>query len=89
MALMFSDRTTNGSSSLVPWHGGEGTFFASGDFSGGTCALQASFDSGVTWIDVGSDVALTSPGAGKFSLGVCLLRVTLASAASPNVTAGI
>ncbi len=89
MALFFSSRTTNGTSDAVAWHGGEGTFFAHGTFGGGTLKLQASFDGGGNWIDVGPDVTFAAAGAGNFRIGLCKLRATLSGASSPDVAAGI
>ncbi|MEQ8746956.1 hypothetical protein [Pyruvatibacter sp.] len=89
MALLFTNRTTNGTSAATHWHGGEGTFFAHGTFDGGTVVLEASFDNGTNWIIVGPDATFTAPGAGNFRIGLCKLRVSLSGATSPDVTAGI
>lgn len=89
MALLFSEQVSNGHSSPVTWYGGEGTFYAQGLFDGGTISLQASFDGGKSWIDVGRDVKFECAGAGNFRLGKCDVRASLTGAKSPRITAGI
>lgn len=79
MAMIFSGKTANGSSSLIEWTGGTGTFWAWGTFGGATVALEASPD-GITWIPVGSAVSFDENGVGAFSLSPCKLRATVSGA---------
>jgi hypothetical protein len=89
MALFFSNQTTNDTSPAIDWFGGDGTFHAQGVFDGGTITLQASFDGGANWIDVGPDATFTAPGAGNFRIGRCKLRAVVTGATTPGLTAGI
>jgi len=79
MAMILNGKTTNGSSAVVDWTGGTGTFWAWGTFGGATVALEASPD-GTTWIPVGTAVAFAQNGIGAFSLSPCKLRATVSSA---------
>lgn len=49
------------------WPGGRGAFYAEGNFGGATVKLQVESPNG-SWLDVGTDVTLTSPGVGGFEL---------------------
>lgn len=67
------------------WNGGRGTFSAQATSFGaaGTITLQASFDGGTTFMNVGS--ALTANGFANFELPDCLLRAVVGANA---ITAG-
>ncbi|MBO4228007.1 hypothetical protein [Bradyrhizobium neotropicale] len=87
----FSSNTTLGP---IEWKGGRGVFTAYGNFgSGGTCKLQASYDDGVTLIDVDRSgdtfVTFTANGQGGFELGACKLYAVLSGATSPSIDAGV
>ena len=87
MAMIFSERTTNGSSQVIEWTGGTGTFWAWGTFGGASVALEASPD-GTRWISVGSAVKFTQDGVGAFALSPCKLRATVSGASEDtNVNA--
>ncbi|HEY4342835.1 MAG TPA: hypothetical protein VGN05_00700 [Parvibaculum sp.] len=87
MATILNGVTANGSSRLIDWTGGTGTFWAWGTFGGATVALEASPD-GTTWISVGPAVSFTQDGVGGFSLAPCKLRATVAGASgATNVSA--
>ncbi|MCE9649802.1 MAG: hypothetical protein K8R18_09290 [Parvibaculum sp.] len=87
MATILNGVTANGSSPLVDWTGGTGTFWAWGTFGGATVALEASPD-GSSWIAVGASVSFTQDGVGAFSLAPCKLRATVSGAtATTNVCA--
>ena len=80
---LFTARTTDGQSSELNWSGGFGTFVVGGTFNSVTVKLEMSPDGATTWFDVGADVTLTEAGIANFQLGVCVLRVDLASTSSP------
>ncbi|MES1991850.1 MAG: hypothetical protein V4441_12995 [Pseudomonadota bacterium] len=87
MAMILNGKTTNGSSSVVDWTGGTGTFWAWGTFGGATVALEASPD-GTTWIPIGTGVSFGQNGIGAFALSPCKLRATVSGATgTTNVNA--
>lgn len=87
MATILNGVTANGSSALIEWTGGTGTFWAWGAFGGATVTLEASPD-GAHWIAVGSAVSFIEDGIGAFSLSPCKLRATVSGAtASTNIYA--
>jgi hypothetical protein len=87
MATILHGVTANGSSPMVEWTGGTGTFWAWGAFGGATVSLEASPD-GSSWIAVGASVSFTQDGVGAFSLAPCKLRATVSGAtAATNVYA--
>ncbi|MGB3808621.1 MAG: hypothetical protein WA943_00905 [Parvibaculum sp.] len=87
MATILNGTTANGSSALIDWTGGTGTFWAWGTFGGATVALEASPD-GANWFSVGPAVTFTQNGVGGFSLGPCRLRATVSNAGgTTNVNA--
>ena len=87
MAMILNERTANGSSQVIEWTGGTGTFWAWGTFDGASVALEASPD-GTSWISVGSAVRFTQDGVGAFALSPCKLRATVSGAgAATNVSA--
>ena len=87
MAMILNAKTTNGSSSVVDWTGGTGTFWAWGTFGGATVALEASPD-GTTWIPIGTGVSFAQNGIGAFALSPCKLRATVSGATgTTNVNA--
>lgn len=89
MAMILNGETSNGSSSLIEWTGGTGTFWAWGTFGGAKVALEASPD-GAHWISIGPAVALAQDGVGSFALSPCKLRVTVSSATgTTNVNAAV
>jgi len=81
----------DGDSAEIQWSGQTlGNFSAEGTFGGGTAKLQWSQDGGTTWKDVDTvDLAFTEIGAGNFFLPACKLRINLAGATAPSVTARI
>lgn len=79
MATILNCVTANGSSPVIDWTGGTGTFWAWGTFDGATVALEASPD-GVTWISVGPAVTFTQNAIGAFALAPCKLRATVSGA---------
>lgn len=77
----------DGSSAPVAWPGGTGTFWAWGEFDGGSVALEASPD-GENWFTVGASLVFDEKGVGAFALGPCKLRATIAGAgAATSVSA--
>ncbi len=87
MATILSGATANGSSAVVEWTGGTGTFWAWGSFGGATVALEASPD-GATWFPIGQAVSFNQNGVGGFALGPCKLRASLSGATgTTNVSA--
>lgn len=87
MAMILNERTANGSSQVIEWTGGTGTFWAWGTFDGASVALEASPD-GTSWISVGSAVRFTQDGVGAFALSPCKLRATVSGAgAATNISA--
>ncbi|MFA7587659.1 MAG: hypothetical protein WCY11_15935 [Novosphingobium sp.] len=76
----FENRATDGNSAAEDWPSGCGTARAWGTFDGATVTLQASFDGGTTWIDVGEDATFTAAGMTNFSLGPCKLRGVVSGA---------
>ncbi len=68
-----------GSTAIIAWGGGVGTFAATGTIDGASMNLEVSYDNGVSWLAVGSDTSLAAVGHGNFDLpaGV-LLRATSA-----------
>ena len=62
-------------------------FFATGDFGGGTMALEASPDNGVTWFTVDK---LGGPGRLiRYLVSGEKVKLTLCNAVNPNCSAGI
>jgi hypothetical protein len=87
MATILSGATANQSSAPVDWTGGTGTFWAWGNFSGATVALEASPD-GTNWFAIGQAVTFAQNGVGGFALGPCKLRATVSGASgATNVSA--
>lgn len=79
MATILNGVTADGSSALIEWTGGMGTFWVWGVFGGASVALEASPD-GAHWIEVGPSVSFTRDGIGAFSLAPCKLRATVSGA---------
>lgn len=72
--------SANGNTTAQEWDSTDpGLFVTQGTFDGATIKLQASFDNGSTFNDVGGLVTFTSAGKGKFHLPPCQLRVNTAS----------
>lgn len=87
MATILSGKTSDGSSPVIEWTGGTGTFWAWGTFGGASVSLEASPD-GTTWIPVGTAVSFAQNGVGGFALSRCKLRATVAGASgTTNVNA--
>lgn len=64
-----------------------GSCGAFGTFGGGTLTLQASFDDGTTWINVGSNCEFTDNGAANFEIHRrVFLRYSLSGSTAPNLT---
>ena len=84
MATILNGVTENGSSALIDWTGGTGTFWAWGVFGGATVALEASPD-GAHWICLGPSVSFTQDGIGAFSLAPCKLRATVSGATDETI----
>ncbi len=63
---LLSNASATGSGKV--WNGGEGAFLVAGTFGGATVTLQILGPDGSTWLDVGTDAALTAAGAVGFSL---------------------
>lgn len=62
-------------------------FFATGDFGGGTLALEASPDNGVNWYTVDT---LTRPGRLiRYLVSGEKVKLTLCDATNPNCSAGL
>lgn len=87
MANILSGKTTDGSSQVIDWTGGTGTFWAWGTFGGASVSLEASPD-GTTWIPVGTALSFAQNGVGAFALSPCKLRATVTGAGGmTNVSA--
>ena len=79
---------TEDGNTTVDWNGKLGAFLASGTFDGATAKLQHKI--GSDWVDLGSDVTLTSAGGGQFITPQSELRVNVASAgASTSITIAV
>ena len=76
--------SANGSTGVIDWKGGDGTFFADGAFASGVLLLEASIDGGVSWQpckdSAGVDLSLAADGIISFSVGPCKLRATMSGA---------
>ena len=85
--------SSNANSSVIDWHGGDGTLAAQGTFSSGTIKLQASFDGGSSFFDAkdadGANLTLNTDGAFSFSIGSCKLRANTAGATVAAGTAQV
>ena len=85
--------SSNANSSVIDWHGGDGTVAATGAFSGGTIKLQISVDGGTTFFDAkdgdGANLTLTADGAFSYSIGSCKLRANMAGATAAAGTAQV
>jgi hypothetical protein len=79
--------TANGNSSSYKWPGGKGTLVAAGTWGSGTITLQASPDSGTTWVS--SSVTRTADGISAFDLPPCLIRLALTGATNPSLNAWV
>lgn len=77
----WTDETT---SDAINWSGGNGTFFAQGEFDGGTAKLQWSLDES-TWTDYPSG-SLTANGFKRIAIGPCKLRIVLSDSGSSSGT---
>lgn len=78
--------SADGSTTVITWRGGMGTYAAYGTWGGGTLKLEASFDNGSTYISLGTDGELTADGAANFEVpGGVYLRATLSSSTSPSL----
>jgi hypothetical protein len=87
MPLEVTTLTTTGTTD-VSWNGKLGAFLASGTFDGATVKLQHKI--GSEWVDLGSDVTLSSAGGGQFITPQSELRVDLAShGASTSITVAV
>jgi hypothetical protein len=87
MATILNGATVNGSSTVVEWTGGTGTFWVWGSFGGAMVALEASPD-GANWFPIGQAVSFSQNGLGRFALGPCKLRASLSGATeTTNVSA--
>lgn len=87
MALESTTLTTTGTTD-VSWNGKLGAFLASGTFDGATVKLQHKI--GSEWVDLGSDVTLSSAGGGQFITPQSELRVDLSShGASTSITVAV
>jgi hypothetical protein len=85
--------SSNANSTVIDWHGGDGTLAATGVFSSGTVKLQASVDGGTTFFDAkdsdNANLTLTADGAFSFSVGSCKLRANMASSTVAAGTAQV
>lgn len=73
----------------IVWEGGEASFLVFGEFGGGGCKLQVSFDN-INWVDYDSNYTnFTSNGyASTVSIAQGLyVRATLTGATTPSITA--
>lgn len=87
MALESTTLTTTGTTD-VSWNGKLGAFLASGTFDGATVKLQHKI--GSEWVDLGSDVTLSSAGGGQFITPQSELRVDLsAHGGSTSITVAV
>ena len=71
MILISNGSTT---SSAARWQGGQGTFTVVGTLGGATVTLQYLGPDGTTWVQAGSDAALTAAGGVVFTLHACQIR---------------
>lgn len=85
--------SSNANSTVIDWHGGDGTVAAQGSFNSGTVKLQASIDGGNNFFDAkdadGANLALTTDGAFSFTIGSCKLRANTAGATVAAGTAQV
>jgi len=81
--------TSNGTSPVWTWYGGEGVFSVLGDGGGGTYTLQKRLQNGTNWQSVGSDTTIAGSGEGSFVSQLCDLRIVATGATSPNVETSI
>ena len=85
--------SSNANSTVIDWHGGDGTVAATGSFNSGTIKLQASIDGGTTFFDAkdgdGANLTLTTDGAFSYSIGSCKLRANMAGATAAAGTAQV
>lgn len=85
--------SSNANSTVLDWHGGDGTVAATGTFSSGTIKLQASVDGGATFFDArdgdNNVLTLTADGAFSYSIGSCKLRANMAGATAAAGTAQV
>jgi len=93
ISVAFPTLSANGSSSPTDWPGGKGDLTASGTFGGGTLTMQIQGPSG-TWINVINyatitDISITGNKHAAFELPAGPVRVTLAGATGPSVTASV
>lgn len=79
MAKILNGVSENGSSALIEWTGGTGTFWAWGTFGGAVVSLEASPD-GEHWMSVGPAVSFAEDGVGAFALSPCKLRAMVSGA---------
>jgi hypothetical protein len=85
--------SSNANSTVIDWHGGDGTLASTGTFSSGTVKLQASVDGGTTFFDAkdgdGANLTVAADGAFSFSIGSCKLRANMSGATVAAGTAQV
>ncbi len=79
MAKLFDETNENGSSEVLLWQGGTGTFWTWGGFAGAMVSLEASPD-GENWFTVGTAACFAEKAVGGFAIGPCRLRATITGA---------
>lgn len=90
---IISGTAPNVTSETLKYNSSESTFAFYGDFGGGTLTVEASFDSGVTFITLkkssGDILEIAEDEIHTIALGRCLIRYTITGATSAptvNVT---
>lgn len=75
------DLLSNGSAtgSGQRWDGGRGSFLVNGTFDGETVTLQVLGPDGTTYVDVGTDAALTANGVANFDLPQGMIRAAVST----------
>jgi hypothetical protein len=78
-SILLSNAAASGNP--VQWPGGRGVFLvAANDFDGNTVSLQVLLPDNTTYIDVGTDVAMTANGLGGFDLPPCTIKAAVIGA---------
>lgn len=84
MQTVIARVSSNSSTEVIDWRGGDGTFIAKGSFTSGTLLLEASIDGGVSFQACkdgsGVNLSLAADGVISFSIGPCKLRATMSGA---------
>lgn len=84
----FLEFTPTATTAAQVWRGGDATVFVqAGNFNSATVKIQASYDGGTTWVDLGADGSFTANGVSNMNLASGELRFNVAGGTPTTPTA--